>query len=157
MSQCKFSCPNFLNKKFKNYCRCNNKNQCCDCTKKGKCKWCVSLNSDNKTTSGKCIPIQNYNDKLCPPYLQDNDCLNENINKYIVKYPTINIVKKDQTKEKSSEKENKDDDKENKSTKTIINKYIYTKDDTIKNEYKNYLIFILFIIIIVILISISFK
>ncbi len=151
MSQCRFNCPNFKNNKFKNFCRCNNKNQCCDCSKKGKCKWCVSLNNDKKTTNGRCIPIDKFNDQLCPPHLQENDCLNNNINKYIVNYPTININKKKE--ENKSKEEPKKDSKEE--SKTIINKYIYKNDNDKENNYKNYLIFGLFIIIIFLILYLS--
>ncbi len=74
---CLENCPqiNFLKKKNikSNPCYCNNQIRCCDCSRKGKCKWCVSYDSKLKTTSGKCVPISEYNSKNCPSELQGYD------------------------------------------------------------------------------------
>ncbi len=142
MSQCKFNCPNFKKGNFDNYCRCNNKSSCCDCSKRGLCKWCVSWRSDKKTTFGRCIPIDRYNDSLCPPNIQVGDCgtLNKKINLYVSQPPKIYI--------KSNKEEVKPQQQQKPIEKQVINKIVYKVEEKKKDmDYKNILIFILSIII----------
>jgi hypothetical protein len=74
---CLFNCPQIKQLKKKkiivNPCACNNELRCCDCSRKGKCKWCVSYDTKLKATTGKCVPISEYNSTNCPKELQGYD------------------------------------------------------------------------------------
>ncbi len=63
---CLFNCPQMnYNKNIKSFCECNNEDRCKECTRLGKCKWCVYYDQKLKSKLGKCVSINEYNSDIC--------------------------------------------------------------------------------------------